>query len=114
MAGSEDCLFCRIVRSDLPANEVYRSEDILAFHDISPVAPVHVLVIPTEHVGSLTELSNGEIAAKLFMATSQVAERLGLENGFRVVITTGPDAGQSVEHLHAHVLGGRSLGWPPG
>ncbi len=114
MAGSEDCLFCRVVRGDLPAKVVYQSQDILAFHDIAPAAPVHVLVIPTEHVGSLTESSNADLAAKLFMATAQVADRLGLENGFRVVINTGPDAGQSVGHLHAHVLGGRSLGWPPG
>jgi len=112
---AESCLFCRIVGGEIPAEEVFRTEDVLAFRDISHVAPVHVLVVPLVHHDSLSQLEDAELAGKLLLAAVEAArcENL-LETGYRVVLNTGRDAGQSVGHIHAHVLGGRALEWPPG
>ena len=110
-----DCLFCRIVSGDIPADVLLRTDDIVAFRDISPQAPVHVLVIPVEHHANAGELAaaNPQLAGRLLAAAGEVAALEGLDD-YRLVFNTGEDAGQSVFHVHAHVLGGRSLTWPPG
>lgn len=113
------CIFCRIVSGDIPSKKVFEDEDVLAFHDANPQAPVHVLVVPRRHVASVSELSpdDRELSGRLLDAAVQVAQKLGLagpDRGYRVVLNTGPDAGQSVFHVHLHVLGGRALAWPPG
>ena len=108
-------MFCRIIRGEIAAREVYRSDGVLAIHDISPVAPTHLLVMPTEHVPSLDSLQDPELAGKLLLAVGEVARREGIaSSGYRVVVNTGADGGQTVSHLHIHVLGGRRLTWPPG
>jgi histidine triad (HIT) family protein len=113
-----DCLFCRIVAGEIPAKLAKRSADALAFHDIDPKAPVHVLVIPTRHVPAVRGATgpDGEaLLGRLLAFSADVARELGLDaKGYRIVTNTGPDAGQSVDHLHLHVLGGRKLTWPPG
>lgn len=113
-----DCLFCRIVAGEIPAKIVRRSSDAVAFSDINPQAPVHVLVIPTAHISavrSATGTDGERVLARTLMFAAEVAQELGLDGGgYRIVTNTGPDAGQSVDHLHFHVLGGRKLGWPPG
>ncbi|HLJ68176.1 MAG TPA: histidine triad nucleotide-binding protein [Chloroflexota bacterium] len=112
-----DCLFCRIVSGELPAERVYEDADVVAFRDINPAAPVHVLVVPRRHVATLTDAGDGEVdlLGRVLAAAAKVAGQEGLsERGFRSVINTGPDAQQSVQHVHVHVLGGRSMTWPPG
>lgn len=101
---------------EIPSSEVLENDDVYAFRDITPAAPTHVLVVPKVHVANVTELANESehIAAALLRAAADVAALEGLENGYRVVTNTGSDAGQSVDHLHFHVLGGRDLAWPPG
>lgn len=109
-----DCIFCRIAAHQAPATIVHEDEDVIAFDDISHRAPLHVLVIPRLHVASLAE-ADAALAGRLAVAAAKVARDAGYaERGFRVVTNVGPDAGQSVAHLHFHVLAGRSLGWPPG
>ena len=111
------CLFCRLASGEVPSDRVLETDDLIAFRDIDPKAPVHVLVIPREHVASLDDLEEGqaELVGKLHIAAREVARQEGLrERGWRVVTNVGEDAGQSVAHLHLHVLGGRRLGWPPG
>lgn len=111
-----DCLFCRIVEGEVPADIVLRTERVVAFRDINPQAPVHVLVIPTSHHANAAEIAAADpvLAGHLLAASAQVAEAEGLSNGYRIVFNTGADAGQTVFHVHAHVLGGRDLLWPPG
>ncbi|HVB11411.1 MAG TPA: histidine triad nucleotide-binding protein [Bacillota bacterium] len=109
-----DCVFCRIVNGDIPSRRVFEDGDIVAFHDVAPQAPTHVLVIPRRHVTSLAELDDPALAGRLLHVAAEVAKSLGLQGGYRVVVNTGPDGGQTVDHLHLHVLGGRSLTWPPG
>lgn len=113
---AEQCLFCGIVRGDVPAEIVAESERWLAFRDINPQAPVHVLVIPREHFADLDDLEEGHrsLAGELLLAARDVAAREGIGGGYRLVANTGPEAGQTVSHLHLHVLGGRSMRWPPG
>lgn len=109
-----DCLFCKIVAGEIPAQVVYQDEHTLAFSDINPQAPVHVLVIPKEHIPSVAHLS-GAICHHLMEAVNAVAKQQGIaESGYRVVSNVGKDAQQTVHHLHWHVIGGRSLQWPPG
>jgi histidine triad (HIT) family protein len=110
------CLFCRIAKGEVPADVVLDRSDMLAFRDINPQAPTHVLVIPRDHIESFEALTeqHGELLADLVRATNEVARQEGVAGGFRVVTNVGPPAGQSVAHLHLHLLGGRSLGWPPG
>ncbi len=111
------CLFCRIVAGEVPAQKVHEDDRVLAFRDISPKAPTHVLVIPRRHVGSLDELSavDGDLVGHLFLTAAGVARQAGLDaTGYRAVVNTGVDGGQTVHHLHVHVLGGRPLTWPPG
>jgi histidine triad (HIT) family protein len=111
----ESCLFCRIVRREIPAQIVAETDDCLAFRDISPQAPVHVLVIPKTHVDSLAGVSDPLVAGRVALLASAVAAQLGVvESGYRVVLNTGADGGQTVHHLHAHLLAGRPMTWPPG
>jgi len=113
---SADCLFCRIVAREIPATLVHETDRVLAFRDISPQAPVHVVVIPKDHhtdVSALTAVDPA-LAGELLTAVADVARAEGLTTGFRTVVNTGADGGQTVFHVHAHVLGGRGLGWPPG
>jgi histidine triad (HIT) family protein len=111
-----DCIFCKIVAGHIPATMVYKNEHVAAFRDVNPVAPTHVLIIPLEHIPSLSDLSaaDTEIAANILLAARIVAEKTGvLESGYRVVFNNGRDALQSVNHIHAHLIGGKSMGWPP-
>jgi histidine triad (HIT) family protein len=111
------CLFCKIVNRDIPAKIQFEDGDLLAFHDINPMAPVHVLVIPKRHLVSLDEAvaTDQGLLGSLLLATRRVAQETGIaQSGYRVVVNTGPNAGQSVFHLHVHVLGGRPMAWPPG
>jgi histidine triad (HIT) family protein len=111
-----DCLFCKIVAGEIPADVVHESETTLAFRDLQPQAPTHVLVIPRSHYANAAELAAGEPAtsAHLFDAARAVAEQEGLEDGYRLVLNTGAAAHQTVFHAHLHVLGGRTMTWPPG
>ena len=113
-----DCLFCKVVAGDIPAKIVKRSDEALAFRDIDPKAPVHVLVIPTTHVAAVRNAKGAEaerLLGRLLGFAAEVASELGLDtDGYRIVTNTGKNAGQSVDHLHFHVLGGRKMTWPPG
>ena len=111
---SDNCIFCRIVRGDIPAAMVATTDDAVAFRDLDPKAPVHVLVIPKKHIVSLDDSPDRAALGELLALAAEVARKEGLEAGYRVVINTGPDGGQTVGHLHAHVLGGRHMAWPPG
>jgi histidine triad (HIT) family protein len=111
------CLFCRIIAGEIPSKKVHEDDQSFAFHDISPQAPTHVLIVPKKHIASLNEASQDDLAllGHLTLVAAGLAKQLGLaENGFRTVINTGTGAGQSVWHIHVHLLGGRELGWPPG
>lgn len=112
-----DCLFCKIAAGDIPSNKLFEDDQLLAFYDIDPQAPVHFLVIPKKHIDSAAVLTEDEAAllGHIYAVIAQLAARLGIaENGYRVVTNVGADGGQSVKHLHFHVLAGRSLAWPPG
>ena len=115
---SASCVFCRIASKDIPSAIVYEDADVLAFRDLSPQAPTHVLVIPKRHVASLDDVGDGDgdgaLLAAMMLAARKVAIAAGLARGYRIVTNCGPDAGQSVAHLHLHVLGGRPMSWPPG
>lgn len=112
-----DCLFCKIVEKKIPAQIVYEDDQVVAFRDIRPVAPTHILVIPRVHFASLDEAtaSHREIIGQTLLTAAKIAREQGLaENGYRTVINTGTHAGQTVFHLHVHLLGGRDFSWPPG
>ena len=111
-----DCLFCKIVRGEISSKKVYEDEHTFAFEDISPKAPTHVLVVPKKHIRGLKEASAGdvEIVGRCHLVAAQIARERGIEDGYRTVLNVGPKAGQSVFHLHVHLLGGRDLHWPPG
>ena len=111
-----DCIFCKIAAGEIPAQKVYEDERALIFRDIQPCAPTHLLAIPKEHITGAADINTGnaDIIAHLFTIIAQTAKDSGLENGFRVVTNNGEDGGQTVGHLHFHLLGGRQLGWPPG
>jgi len=115
--ANESCPFCQIVAGDASADVIVRNDRVTAFHDRSPQAPTHVLVVPNAHVASLdqVDVSEEDLLGELLMVARDLARRLSLDDdGYRVVINTGPRAGQSVMHLHVHLLGGRRMGWPPG
>ena len=105
------CLFCKIVAGEIPSTKVYEDETVLAFRDINPQAPTHILVIPKEHIASVAGVTaeNSKIVAHIFEVIPTIAEKEGLANGYRVVSNCGPDAGQTVPHLHFHILGGKEL-----
>lgn len=107
-----DCIFCKIIGGKLPADIVYEDDDVLAFKDINPVSKVHILVVPKRHVSSLNELDDSELAGKLMLAVPRVAQKMGVGDGYRTIINTGRNVGQTVFHLHIHILGGRKLSWP--
>ena len=110
-----DCLFCRIVRGEIPAKLVLENDDCVAFRDVNPQAPTHVLVIPRAHVATLGDGDDARLLGRVRQTVAEVARAEGIaEGGYRTVINTNADAGQTVFHIHAHVLGGRRLGWPPG
>jgi histidine triad (HIT) family protein len=112
-----DCLFCKICEGDIPAKIVFKNERIVAFEDINPQAPIHIQIIPRKHIASLLEVAEDdrETLGEIMQTAANLAERRGCAaDGFRLAVNTGPGAGQSVYHLHIHLLGGRSFGWPPG
>ena len=111
------CLFCRIIRRELPATVVYEDDEVLAFQDIAPKAPVHLLIVPKRHVEGLQALEDGDagLISSLFACLTRLARERGVaRSGYRAVVNTGADGGQSVLHLHLHLLGGRPMDWPPG
>jgi len=110
------CVFCRIMRGEVPAKKVYEDEHVFAFEDIHPQSPTHVLVIPKKHIVGLKEAEAGDadVIGRCHLVAAEIARQRNLENGYRTVLNVGPGAGQSVFHLHVHLLGGRRLGWPPG
>jgi histidine triad (HIT) family protein len=112
-----DCIFCKIAAGEIPGERLYEDEHVLAFRDLNPQAPVHVLIIPRKHIATLNDLhdEDAELAGRLFLAAQAVAEQAGIaEAGYRTVVNCNAEAGQSVYHIHLHVLGGRRLNWPPG
>lgn len=111
-----DCLFCKIIAGEIPSQKVYEDEKVLAFKDIEPQAPFHILIIPKEHIVSAAAIdeSNSGIVAYIFEIAAKLAKEHKLEGGYRLVTNSGSDAGQTVGHLHFHMLAGRLLGWPPG
>jgi histidine triad (HIT) family protein len=113
---SASCIFCRIAAKDVPSQIVYEDAEVVAFRDLNPQAPTHVLVIPKRHVGSLDELAEADAAlvGGMMLAAKKVAAAAGLHAGYRVVANCGPHGGQTVSHVHVHVLGGRPMSWPPG
>ena len=115
--SDQDCLFCRILSGDIPADVIYESDAAIAFRDINPQAPTHVLIIPREHIATINDLGadDREVVGSLYLAAKDIAREEGIaETGYRTVMNCGEQAGQSVFHIHLHLLGGRRLGWPPG
>ncbi|MHB1168754.1 MAG: histidine triad nucleotide-binding protein [Longimicrobiales bacterium] len=113
----QDCLFCRIVRREIPSQIVHETENLLAFRDIDPKAPLHVLIIPKRHIASVSDVESADapLMGELFVAARAIAREQGVaDDGYRVVVNTGAGAGQTVFHIHMHLLGGRDLTWPPG
>lgn len=112
-----ECIFCKIVSGEIPCTKVYEDEKVLCFNDINPEAPVHVIMIPKKHIDSLNDISvvDSNLIAHIFMVSQNIAESLGIDkSGFRIVTNCGEDGGQSVQHIHFHLLGGRKMKWPPG
>lgn len=112
-----DCLFCKIINGEIPSEKVYEDDKVYAFKDVNPQAPIHFLVVPKEHISSALELndSNKDVVGHVFTVVSEIAKDMGFDkNGFRIVNNCGKDGGQTVGHLHFHVLAGRNIGWPPG
>jgi histidine triad (HIT) family protein len=113
---SGDCIFCKIVAGEIPSKKLFEDDETYAFADIDPKAPVHALIVPKRHFASLEEVDAGEgaLLGHLQTVAKKLAHERGLANGYRIVINTGPDGGQTVSHLHLHLLGGRQMHWPPG
>ncbi len=112
---AEPCIFCRIARGEIHAQMVANSKDIAAFRDLNPQAPVHILIIPKKHVTSLDDVSDSDLLGRMMALAAAIARQEKIaKSGYRTVINTGPDGGQSVDHLHIHLLGGRAMTWPPG
>lgn len=112
-----DCLFCKIRDGEIPAETVYENDDILAFKDVNPHAPTHILIVPRKHISTINDLqdSDAAIMGKMMLAAQDIASAEGLaEAGYRLVINTNADAGQTVFHIHMHLMGGRNMAWPPG
>jgi len=117
MVEPNKCLFCRIVRGEISSSIVYQDEEIFAFRDINPQAPTHILIVPKRHIRRISDLTEEHLPllARLVLSAGQIAREAGIEeSGYRLVFNCGPDAGQAVEHIHLHLLGGRGLAWPPG
>lgn len=111
-----DCIFCKIAKGEIPSKKVFEDDDVFAFYDLDPQAPTHILLIPKNHIDSAGDIdvSNSKIVAHIFEVIATLAKDLGLDNGYRVVTNCGESAGQSVKHLHFHLLSGRNFTWPPG
>ena len=111
-----DCLFCKIINGEIPSNKVYEDDQVFAFRDIEPQAPTHILIIPKQHIKSAAEIdeSNSAVVAHIFEVAAKIAKQEGLGDGFRIVNNCGDIAGQTVKHLHFHLMGGREFGWPAG
>lgn len=111
-----DCLFCKIVNGEIPSSKVYEDDTVLAFNDINPEAPVHILIIPKTHITSMADVdeSNSAVVAHIFEVAAKIAREKGFNDGFRVVSNCGDSAGQTVKHLHFHLMAGREFGWPAG
>lgn len=111
-----DCLFCKIINGEIPSNKVYEDDLVFAFRDIEPQAPTHILIIPKQHIKSAAEIdeSNSAVVAHIFEVAAKIAKQEGLDDGFRIVNNCGDSAGQTVKHLHFHLMGGRDFGWPAG
>ena len=111
-----DCIFCRIVKGEIPSKKVYEDEHTYAFEDLDPKAPTHVLVVPKKHIRGLKEAEevDAEVVGRCHLAAAKIAKERGIEDGYRTVLNVGPGSGQSVFHMHVHLLGGRKLSWPPG
>lgn len=111
-----DCVFCKIASNEIPSKKVYEDDHIVAFNDLDPQAPVHVLIIPKKHIQSADQIADDDtnIIGKIFMVASKIAKELRLENGYRIVNNCGEDGGQTVPHLHFHLMGGRKMNWPAG
>jgi histidine triad (HIT) family protein len=112
----QNCLFCRIIRGEISAKKIFEDDHVFAFEDINPQAPAHVLIVPKKHLAGLKEAdaADAEIIGRCHLAAAQIARQRKIEQGYRTVLNVGPGAGQSVFHLHVHLLGGRPLSWPPG
>jgi len=113
----EDCIFCKIARHEIPAGIMYEDDDVVAFNDLNPVAPVHILIIPKKHISKITDMTDGDapLMGRIMLTAKRLAEQNGVaDEGFRVVVNQGRGAGQSVFHIHFHLLAGRPFGWPPG
>lgn len=111
-----DCLFCKIIGGEIPSNKVYEDDTIYAFRDIDPQAPVHILIVPKEHIASAKDINetNSAVVAHIFEVAAKIAKAEGLDDGFRIVNNCGDSAGQTVKHLHFHLMGGREFTWPAG
>ncbi len=109
-----NCIFCKIASGEIPSNLVKSGDDYVAFRDLNPQAPTHILLIPKQHYSGLPDVRDPNLLGKLFSAAAEIAQEQGLEKGYRLVVNTGEDGGQTVFHLHLHLLGGRTLNWPPG
>jgi histidine triad (HIT) family protein len=111
-----DCLFCRVIRGEIPSKKIHEDEHTYSFEDINPQGPTHVLVVPKKHIRGLKEAlaEDAEAIGRCHLAAAQIARERGIEDGYRTVLNVGPRAGQSVFHLHVHLIGGRTLHWPPG
>lgn len=111
-----DCLFCKIINGEIPSNKVYEDDRVFAFRDIAPQAPTHILIIPKQHIKSAAEIDeiNSDVVAHIFEVAAKIAKQEGLDDGFRIVNNCGDIAGQTVKHLHFHLMGGREFGWPAG
>lgn len=111
----DNCIFCKIIKGEIPSTKVYENEYVYAFNDINPVAPVHILVIPKKHISSADDINadNSFVVAKVFEAIAEIAKELGLKDGYRVVNNCGENAGQTVFHMHFHLIAGGTFGWPP-
>lgn len=113
----EDCIFCKIVAGEIPGNIIHQNDEVLAFHDVNPVAPSHVLIIPRKHISSMNEANDADrqVLGELMLRAKAIANELGInESGYRMVVNTGRGVGQTVFHIHLHLMGGRAMGWPPG
>ena len=111
-----DCIFCKIVAGEIPSSKAYEDDTVLAFYDLDPQAPVHILIVPKVHIASAAEITpeNSAVIAHIFEVAAQLAKEKGLDEGFRIVNNCGESAGQSVKHIHFHLMGGREFGWPAG
>lgn len=111
-----DCIFCKIAAGEIPSKKIFEDDEILVFYDIDPKAPIHFLVIPKEHIGGADEIdeSSAALVGHIFQKIAEITYEMGITNGYRIISNVGKDGGQSVRHLHFHVLAGRELAWPPG